>query len=303
MLSRPEVKEKLGAAAASPLPNVSIFSFDKDIRAVHNPLSPFGESVPTTQLAPARPRVVSHDARIPLVADAEGPSVGSWGRFPNLPFAAEQTRQTATIPALANRLTDSVNVGTNGGSAYTRPTSPPAASDTVLLSHTAYTDAGFVDSTTDPRGIVQTNYYDNVGRVTKSIDAYTDGTPTRREAYRNCKSGKVTRYYSHGYETAWLVPPWSNTSSLGDHFNTRDRGDCTQGYVLITASARFYPAVYVAPDQMIWGHPDLWWAPNAYGSTEDPGLRGGSAALQRMFLVVWDCCNGQSWTLAMNYAW
>ena len=41
---------------------------------------------------------------------------------------------------VANRLTAQVNVGTNGGSAYTRPGSVPAASDTVLV--TKYGHAG-----------------------------------------------------------------------------------------------------------------------------------------------------------------
>src|SRR5437667_2308846 len=79
---------------------------------------------------------------------------------------------------LANRMTATVNVGTNGGSAYTRPASPPSPSDTVLVTSLAYTAAGFLDSTTDPRGIVEKNYYDNLGRVTKTIQDYTDGTPT-----------------------------------------------------------------------------------------------------------------------------
>ena len=38
----------------------------------------------------------------------------------------------------ANRLTASVNVGTNGGTAYTRPSSVPARSDTVLVTSTGY---------------------------------------------------------------------------------------------------------------------------------------------------------------------
>jgi RHS repeat-associated protein len=38
----------------------------------------------------------------------------------------------------ANRLTDSANVGTNGGAAYTRPSTVPARSDTVLVTSTGY---------------------------------------------------------------------------------------------------------------------------------------------------------------------
>src|SRR5262249_8757754 len=78
----------------------------------------------------------------------------------------------------ANRPTGEADVGTNGGSAYTRPSSVPTASATVLVTLTAYTAAGFVDSTTDPRGIVTKDYYDALGRLTKEIEDYTDGTPT-----------------------------------------------------------------------------------------------------------------------------
>ena len=38
----------------------------------------------------------------------------------------------------ANRLTDSANVGTNGGTAYTRPSTVPARSNTVLVNSTGY---------------------------------------------------------------------------------------------------------------------------------------------------------------------
>jgi RHS repeat-associated protein len=79
---------------------------------------------------------------------------------------------------LANRVTATVNVGTNGGSAYTRPSSAPSASDTVLLTQYAYTSAGFLDSTTDPRGIVTKHYYDNLGRETKTVEAYDGGAQT-----------------------------------------------------------------------------------------------------------------------------
>src|SRR5262249_8607500 len=67
----------------------------------------------------------------------------------------------------ATRLTDSVAVGTNGGSAWTRPSSVPSRSDTVLVSSQTYNAAGWLDTTTDPRGIVGKVYYDNLGRPTK----------------------------------------------------------------------------------------------------------------------------------------
>jgi YD repeat-containing protein len=77
----------------------------------------------------------------------------------------------------ADRLTATVNVGTNGGTAWTRPTTAPAPSDTALVTTYAYNAAGWVQDATDPRGLVTRTLYDNLGRTTKSIADYTGGTP------------------------------------------------------------------------------------------------------------------------------
>jgi hypothetical protein len=78
----------------------------------------------------------------------------------------------------ANRPTATVDVGTNGGSAWTRPSSVPTASDTVLVSSNTYNAAGWVSDVTDPRGIDTNTSYDNLGQVTQTIEAYTNGVPT-----------------------------------------------------------------------------------------------------------------------------
>jgi RHS repeat-associated protein len=78
----------------------------------------------------------------------------------------------------ANRLTAVVDVGTNGGSAWARPSTAPAASATTLVTGYAYNAAGWVQDTTDPNGIDTRTLYDNLGRVTKTIQDYTDGTVT-----------------------------------------------------------------------------------------------------------------------------
>jgi hypothetical protein len=54
-----------------------------------------------------------------------------------------------------SRLTADVNVGTNGGTSWTRPSTPHAASDTVLVSTDSHNPAGWLGSSTDPRGLVE----------------------------------------------------------------------------------------------------------------------------------------------------
>ena len=51
----------------------------------------------------------------------------------------------------ADRLTASVDVGTNGGTAWTLPSTPPASSPTVLVTTYAYNAMGLVQDVTDPR--------------------------------------------------------------------------------------------------------------------------------------------------------
>jgi RHS repeat-associated protein len=81
---------------------------------------------------------------------------------------------------LASRETASVNVGTNGGATapWTRPDVAPPVSDTVLLTTMTYNDQGLLDTVTDPKGLVSKTFYDNLGRVTKTVAAYTGGGPS-----------------------------------------------------------------------------------------------------------------------------
>ena len=75
----------------------------------------------------------------------------------------------------ADRTTASVDVGTNGGTAYTRPATVPARSDTVLVTEYGYNAAGWLETTTDPRGLVGKQYYDAAQRTIKTIENYVDG--------------------------------------------------------------------------------------------------------------------------------
>jgi YD repeat-containing protein len=80
----------------------------------------------------------------------------------------------------ADRLIATVDAGTNGGTAYKRPPSVPARSDSdpVLITNQTYNAAGWIEDVTDPRGIVTRTLYDNLGRKIRTIGAFTDGVPT-----------------------------------------------------------------------------------------------------------------------------
>ena len=77
----------------------------------------------------------------------------------------------------ANRQTDTANYGTNGGSSFSRPSSPPSRSDTVLVTSTEYNTAGMAYKTTDPAAKESRAEFDDAGRTTKTIGNYTDGNP------------------------------------------------------------------------------------------------------------------------------
>jgi YD repeat-containing protein len=77
-----------------------------------------------------------------------------------------------------NRLTASVDAGTNGGTAWTRPSSVPASSATLLVTNYAYNPAGWVKDVTDPQGIDTRTNYDSLGRVTQTIQDYTGNPET-----------------------------------------------------------------------------------------------------------------------------
>jgi YD repeat-containing protein len=78
----------------------------------------------------------------------------------------------------ADRLTESVNLGTNTGGFSYDASNPPARSSTALATTYGYNSAGWVNEETDPKGIESRYEYDNAGNSVETISDYTDGTPT-----------------------------------------------------------------------------------------------------------------------------
>ncbi len=77
-----------------------------------------------------------------------------------------------------DRVWDRVEYGTNGGSNFDRDgLSAPSRSDTALRTTYTYNDDGTLKEVEDPKGLKTRTEYDALGRRTKVIANYTDGTP------------------------------------------------------------------------------------------------------------------------------
>jgi uncharacterized delta-60 repeat protein/RHS repeat-associated protein len=116
-------------------------------------------------------RMRFHDAPAPGSNSGDLSAVGNtaWARVSFSAFYYDRV----------NRLTDSVDVGTHGGTTYTRETPAPTnRSTTKLITRYDYDDAGLLASVTDPRNIQSKTFYDILGRTIKTIAAHVNGTPS-----------------------------------------------------------------------------------------------------------------------------
>lgn len=103
-----------------------------------------------------------------------------------------------------HRVLDTVRYGNAGisngsGSAFTRPGSAAARSDTALRTSNSYNTDGTLQQVQDPRGLTTVYNYDAAGRKTAVIANYVDGTPG---GGTNGDEDQVTRYeYANGLQT------------------------------------------------------------------------------------------------------
>jgi RHS repeat-associated protein len=103
--------------------------------------------------------------------------------------------------------------GANYGaiSSFTRPSTPPTSSSTVLVTSTAYNEAGRVSGTADPMGYVTQTSYDAAGRTAQTIEDYGTGLLNRTTNWTytlddlvatltavNATTGNQTTTYTYG---------------------------------------------------------------------------------------------------------
>lgn len=75
-------------------------------------------------------------------------------------------------PDGVGRTVATADYGTNGGSTPTRPDVAPAGSDSILVTTATFDDAGDLETTTDPAGMVTLFSYDDAGREVERVENY-----------------------------------------------------------------------------------------------------------------------------------
>jgi RHS repeat-associated protein len=94
-------------------------------------------------------------------------------------------------------------INNGSGSAFTRPGSPAARSDTALRITNTYNDDGTIKEVQDPKGLITRYAYDEAGRKTSVTENYTDGTPG---GGANDDQDRVTKYeYTNGLKTKLIA--------------------------------------------------------------------------------------------------
>jgi RHS repeat-associated protein len=175
----------------------------------------------------------------------------------------------------AGRLTDSVNVGTNGGTPWTRPASVPARSDTALVTSYVYDSAGRQTLVVDPRSIGARAQYDVLGRTTRTIDAGTAFVGADTTTQGNWQGA----YGADGYSIAAL------SSALPSYASVTMSGQADYTWAASTTDPRALQKPG-GSDRIA----STWY--NASTFTIDVNLTDGQAHQVSLYLLDWDQAGG-----------
>jgi RHS repeat-associated protein len=125
----------------------------------------------------------------------------------------------------ANRLIAEVDMGTNGGSAWSNDGTVPSRSSTALVTSYDYDSAGNQEDVIDPNGIDTRTYYDNFRRPTETIQDYSTSSghlnTTTEYAYGPAGMTSLTSVVPGGTNqtTAWV---YGVTTSGGSAIDSND---------------------------------------------------------------------------------
>ncbi len=103
-----------------------------------------------------------------------GPLGDANGQFGDTEGSVSRTSYVARYYDAANRLTDTVDVGTNGDTVWRRPSVVPPSNAATLVTHMAYDAAGWVKDVIDPAGTWTDYQYDALGNVKREVDNYNN---------------------------------------------------------------------------------------------------------------------------------
>jgi len=166
-------------------------------------------------------------------------ATGDLGNISTAPLA-RVSYQTQYVDAV-NRPTALVDVGTNGGTSYTRPSSAPSRSPTARVTSNTYNDAGLLSTTTDPRDITTGFVYDARNLRTAVIEAFDASIDSGLPSGSNNRT-TITSYdgIGHPLSVTASMPSGSTSQTTGyTYAATTGSGSVVNSNDLLTTIA--YP--------------------------------------------------------------